>query len=353
MKKIIPILTVIFLLLTGCTKEESKKEEEIIEKNAMLHVAFANKEEQTWLEEVAKAYTKKTGVQINLMPQSTDSKADVFILRQEVLPDFVKTKQIQPISLDKDTYITQAIDGVRVKEATYGYPLSITTYGLFYNKELVQELPATMEEFLATAEKITNKKEKTYGFLVEVNRYYYMNSLLAPLTEPEQHAFLTQLHTIIPLSADVLTHEEKERLFVEGHVAFQVNNFSMRTHYEQAGINVGVTTLPSFANGKQPTPFSSTKALVIASATKYPKTANDFAAFASNEENAIAFALPIHELPANNYALENKEIKENAYLQVFAKQVSMSIAVPNDEEIDWTEKNKQLGTQWNKEKPAY
>ena len=90
------------------------------------------------------------------------------------LPDLAKDKLVAPVPADMATAVTANWPAGVVSAATaggslYGIPNEIDVYALNYNKRLfaaagIAEPPKTWEEFLADAEKLTDKSKGQQGF---------------------------------------------------------------------------------------------------------------------------------------------------------------------------------------------
>lgn len=73
--------------------------------------------------------------------------------------------------IDNSKYVDTAIKAVSMDGKMYGVPISIETYGLFYNTDKVKTAPTTLDDFLA--------QTKTLGFQFDINNFYYSYAFLA------------------------------------------------------------------------------------------------------------------------------------------------------------------------------
>ena len=80
----------------------------------------------------------------------------------------------------ESAFMDAALLGASYNGVLYGYPTGIETYGLFYNKDLIDEseLPKTMDELIETAKAFTDVDQDLYGFMAEVGNFYFMYAFI-------------------------------------------------------------------------------------------------------------------------------------------------------------------------------
>ncbi len=114
---------------------------------------------------------------------------DVAYLDQGAVGDFATRNALvalddyiaQSQAVDKDDYIAAWRDAASFEGKMYGLPFDGETTGLFYRTDLfeaagIEGPPTTWDEFEAAAQKLTNKDEKKYGFILfapESAYYWY------------------------------------------------------------------------------------------------------------------------------------------------------------------------------------
>lgn len=65
------------------------------------------------------------------------------------------------------------------KDILYGYPYSVETYALFYNKALYPEAPKNFDEIISFAKTFNNVKSNQYALMWELQQFYYNYAFLA------------------------------------------------------------------------------------------------------------------------------------------------------------------------------
>jgi arabinogalactan oligomer/maltooligosaccharide transport system substrate-binding protein len=242
---------------------------------------------------------------------------------------------------------------------TYGYPLAIETVALYYNKDLLDEMgfePAeTMEELIAQSKEFMEKHPGSYGFMLEPGNFYYTHAFLGGYggyifgddnTNPDDlglnseeavksgELLLRIRDEILPLKQEDITGDIIGSYFDEGKLLYNMTGpWSLGGHLE-AGVNVGITTMPKLENGEIPTTFSGVKAFFVNSYSDYPKAATLLAKFATSDEMLLKRYEMTNELPPSNALLESTEIKENEYNIAFLEQAQYSISMPNIPEME-------------------
>ncbi len=114
---------------------------------------------------------------------------DVAYLDQSVVVDFASRNALVNLedyiakskAVKKDDYVAAWRDAASYQGDMYGLPFDGESTGLFYRTDLFEAAgitapPKTWDEFQAAAEKLTNKDEKKYGFILfapEAAYYWY------------------------------------------------------------------------------------------------------------------------------------------------------------------------------------
>ena len=198
---------------------------------------------------------------------------------------FLADMTAQVNTLDKGDWVKTTWDPVTVGGKVYGVADRVDPWMMFYNKDLfakagIKEFPATMDEFVAAAQKLT--KDRTYGFgLVGAKHgtlmgqylnflYAFHGNLLtpdgkAPAVNDENGvaalAFYTDLHRkykVAPPSAPGDSRNEVRQLFFTEQVAMMVDGpWATGTLKEMAPkVNWGVGKIPQVAGKDRRSPLS-------------------------------------------------------------------------------------------------
>jgi arabinogalactan oligomer/maltooligosaccharide transport system substrate-binding protein len=124
-------------------------------------------------------------------------------------------------------------------------------------------------------------------------------------------------------------------LFTQGKVATVINGPWAITDYKKAlGNDLAVAPLPVLENGKNPTSFIGVKGWMLSKFTKSPEWAADFAAFLTNEENAMNYFKKTGEVPPVIKVLNDPALTSDPLVAGFSKQIQSGIPFPTVPELD-------------------
>lgn len=339
-----------------------------------------------WAKYVAQEFEKKYGVPVKFEEVGhTDAPgklktdgpaglgADVFAAPHDHLGEMVAgglvNENYWPDEYKKD-YMDAAIKGTTYDGTLYGYPTAIETYALFYNKDLVKEVPKTWDDLIAQSKAFTDKKANKYGFMMEVNNFYFVYSLVGGYggyvfgkdnTDPNDIGLnnegavkaaqlLQRIHNeILPLKNEDITYDVKQSLFNEGKLMFNMDGPWAVDGHRKAGVNFGIAPLPVLDNGQHPTSFSGIRALYVNAYTKYPNAAALLAKFATSDEMLLKLYEMSGMLPPKTALLENDEIKNNEVAAGFLEQAKYAVPMPNIPQMPsvWDPMKAAFSTIWN------
>ncbi|MDY0324504.1 MAG: maltose ABC transporter substrate-binding protein, partial [Candidatus Carbobacillus sp.] len=353
---------------TPSTTSGEKLADEVIkpEEGASLVLWESSGAVGEWAKYVAQKFEEKYGVPVTYEEVShTDAPeklktdgpaglgADVFSAPHDHLGELVSgglvLENMFPNEFTNETYMPTAIAGTSYDGQLYGYPTSIETYALFYNKDLVKDLPKTWDEMLDQAKAMTDTKKNTYGFMMEVANFYYVYSLIGGYggyvfgdnnTNPNDIGLnnagsvkagqlLQKMHKeVLPLKVEDITYDAKEGLFKDGKLTYNVNGPWAVDDYRKAGVNFGLVPLPVLDNGNHPTSFSGIRAFYVNAYTKYPNAAALLAKFAASEEMQLKLFEMTGMLPVYSALLDHPSIKANDITSGFLEQAQYAVPMP-------------------------
>lgn len=275
-----------------------------------------------------------------------------------------------------DEYYNDAIDAGIIagtyEDRLYGYPISIETYGLFYNKDLVDEAPDTWEELIKLSKEFNDPSKQQYGFMMEVGNFYYNFAFVGAYggyvfgtnnSDPNDIGlngegalkagqFMQRLRNeILPLKKEDVEADIKNSLFQEGKLMFDVNGPWQISGYRDAGVNFGIAPLPKLENGKRPTSFSGIKSYYVNAYTKYPEAASLYAKFATSKEMQSKRFEMTGQVPTRKDMLEDAGVKNDPIASAFLEQALHAIAMPNIPEMQnvWTPMIAAFSLIWNED----
>lgn len=347
------ILIIMMLTFFGCSKEEE------INENAILIWAnlYDNEVEKVqeiinkWSEEndveVVMYNTTKTGT--NFIETLDSQKPDIFLgASSEDMGRLIKAKTLEEVPLDlfpNDIYVSEdlvqatSIDGIQ-----YGIPITQESVVLYYNKDLVSEVPETMEEVIEIG------KEK--GFAFEVTNYYFSYGFVASQGgytykydgknfdyndlgvnnegAIKGYKFLQDMvdggKLFLPGASDYMT----SGYFEDGKTAFYIGETGRIRTFNNANKNFGIATIPT-VNGKEVTPYKYVKMATVSSASDKKDLSWKLLQAITAESDEI-FMKTGPYAPTFKSSLESETFINDEKLQVLYDQCNTSMLLPNNVE---------------------
>ncbi|WP_404408660.1 extracellular solute-binding protein [Jeotgalibacillus malaysiensis] len=328
-----------------------------------------NEDQKAVLDTLFEKYTEETGIEIDVTPMNMldqiealnlDGPAgngpDLFFQPHDRIGNIVLQGLASPIDLGEaeGTYSETAIDAVTFDGEIYGAPLVVETYGTFYNKDLVEEAPATMDELMAIAEEQTDAASDQYGFLMEAANFYFsypffgangayvfnneggsydvedigLNNEGAVAGGELIQSWYENGYIPVEINPDIMNG-----LFTDGKVGVAITGpWNIPAYEEALGESLGTAILPT-VDGTNATSFVGVKSWMVSDYSENKDAATDLALFLTNEENSTAYFEGAGELPANQAALESEAVTSNELIASFAEQIQYGTPMPSTPEM--------------------
>ncbi|OXM15891.1 maltose ABC transporter substrate-binding protein [Paenibacillus herberti] len=361
--------------------EELKPEE-----GATLMV-WESKEERPFVEAIAKEFTAKYGIPVKFEEVAAADQvtklindgpaglgADVVLFPHDILGKAVQAGLVLP----NDYYEAEtktansdiALTAVTYDGVLYGYPRSVETYALFYNKKLVSTPPKTFDEVVEFAKTYNDPKNNKYAMMWELGKLYFNYPFLSggyiygdngtnkdDIGLNNEGAvqgmtyFATLKDKLVPLNSADVTYDVKKGLFTSGTLAMDINGPWSIGDYRNAGIDFGVVPLPSI-NGKPASSFSGIKGWYVNSFSKYPNAARLFSYFTSTKEAQLKNFEITGALPSNKEAANDPSVQSSEIVKGFLDQFNQSTPMPSIPEMTnvWGPIDAAISDVWNKGK---
>ncbi|MEN1987727.1 maltose ABC transporter substrate-binding protein [Paenibacillus sp. ES5-4] len=242
-----------------------------------------------------------------------------------------------------------ALKAVTFKDILYGYPYSVETYALFYNKALYPEAPKSFDEIIDFAKTFNDTKNNKYALMWELQQFYYDFAFLASQggyifgddgmnsediglnNEGAQKGgeFLQKLRAeVLPVKLGDVNYDIKKGLFSSGKLAMDINGPWTIADYRNAGIDFGVAPLPQI-EGQPMTSFSGVKAYYVNAFTQYPNASKLLAAFLSSEESQMLNFEMNGTLPADKNVAADPKVQGDDITKAFLEQFNHSTPMPS------------------------
>lgn len=389
-KKIINLCLVTSMLLgalSGCSKKEIPTDED---NNVKEEAAELKPEEGAelsfWVlsgdaefgKAVAGEFEAKYGVKVEIQEAGFDvvnkmmldgpsgNGADVFVAPHDLFSTAKDSGVVAELSSNASKIVKDQVSEVAVKTVTddgkiYGVPVSVETYALLYNKDLVKDEPATtMEQIKEEALKYNDPSANKFWYLTVPTdgfpAYPYLSlngfELFGPdgkdgdnpgfNTEEFEKGLenIAKLKEFIPIKADDLKMETMtllEQNFKDGKTAYYPIGPWLIKSLKAENVNFGVTKLPTL-DGKQMKSLSGVQSAYVSSYSKYPQAAELLATFLSSDEAAQLLYEKSYKITAKNDISNVKGLKEDKDLSVFTEQFKNSVPMPSTKRISyyWT-----------------
>ncbi len=389
-KKIINLCLVASMLLgalSGCSKKEIPTDDSnnVKEESGEL-TPEEGAELSFWVlsgdgefgKAVAGAFESKYGVKVDVQESGFDvvnkmmldgpagSGADVFVAPHDLFMTAKDSGVVAELSSNATKIVKDQVSEVAVKTVTddgkiYGVPVSVETYALLYNKDLVKGEPATtMEQIKEEALEYNDASANKFWYLTVPTdgfpAYPYLSlngfELFGPdgkdgdnpgfNTEEFKKGLenIAELKEFIPIKADDLKMETMtllEQNFKDGKTAYYPIGPWLIKSLKAENVNFGVTKLPTL-DGIQMKSLSGVQSAYVSSYSKYPKAAELLATFLSSDEGAQLLYEKSYKITAKNDISNVKGLKEDKDLSVFTEQFKNSVPMPSTKRISyyWT-----------------
>lgn len=318
------------------------------------------------VEQLAQSYTAETGIQVEIVPVSGSEQVqklalaapagngpDLFYQPQDRLGDIVVQGLAEPVELteeERSQYSEAAQHAVQYEGAAYGFPISIETYAVYYNKSLLEQVPDSLEDISQLSSKWTNVGEDRYAFLMVPDFYYaipfitnyggyifgesggkYDASDLGLNNEGAVQGLTVFGQLVKDASIPAtMTIDVMDTLFLEGKVGMVINGlWAMKTYENKLGDQLGTAKIPA-VNGKPAPSFVGVKSWFISSYSKHQKWAKDLALYLTNASSSNVYYELTGEIPAHPDA--QQAIKDELYAG-FVTQIDSGVPMPNIPEM--------------------
>ncbi|MEK4252120.1 sugar ABC transporter substrate-binding protein [Paenibacillus sp. FSL W7-1287] len=338
--------------------------EELVPEEGATLLIWESKEERPFVEAIAKEFTEKYGVEIKFEEVGAGDQvnklmtdgpaglgADVVLFPHDNLGKAVTAGLVLPNDFYEEETKTAnseiAVNAVTYDGVLYGYPRSVETYALFYNKDIITEVPKTFDEVVEFASTYNDVANNKFAIMWEVGNFYFNYPFVSTggyvygnngqdkddigLNTPgavEGLAYYGSLkEKLLPMNSGDISYDIKKGFFTSGTLAMDINGPWTIGDYRNEGINFGVAKLPDI-NGQPASSFSGIKAWYVNYFTKYPIAARLFAHFASTKEAQLKNFEITGALPANIEAANDPSVISDEIVKGFLDQFEQSTPMP-------------------------
>jgi len=318
-------LTLIVLLVAGCAPAESTRTDAAVRGRVILWHAWPEAEAQALYEALdafAGVYPDvrivRSRVPADQIVERYQARAsmglgpDLLLIPGHRVPSLAESGLIRPLDdsgIDTDRYHASVLQTLRHNGALYGLPVSLHTAALYYNRELTDTPPATLDELLVEAGE-GRAAAITTGFF---HAFWGISAFGGRALDEEGRVVLDQGGFAnwlgwLKLAQDspgiVMTgsHDVAQALFMEGRVAYYVGTCAELSALREAlGDDLlGVAPLPAGPYGPAG-PLLEVEALVVnaSSSANQVALATQLARHITSAEQQMRLARQAGRVPAN------------------------------------------------------
>lgn len=317
MKKLYASLFALIVVLAGCsTTDGSGAADDMgsadVELSGSIQVAVDGGYTD-YMTAMGEAFTAETGVTVEVveadmfdildaLPTQQGNSADIFMLPNDRVGDLADQKLITPVTADLSDYTETAQTASTYQEQQYFLPMATDTTLFIYNKELLDEVPASLSELEVSdwAAKFTDFYHTGGAFMSEGGYIFgndnadttdigLNNEGSVAAAQFVQSLYTSGDETWDLMKDDTVAYDIMEQAFKDGDVKAIINGPWALAGYAEAGIDYGIAPIPSLTGNGEYAPLVGTKGLGVNAYSSNGDAAQAFLAFLGTAEHAQAF----------------------------------------------------------------
>ena len=306
---------------------------------------------------IAEKWGQENGVKVTIVEDKATTQEDVQAIKAGKGPDiyfgaphdqlgiYQKAGLLEEVPKDvinpADYGSEQIIQAVTIDGKQYALPIAQETVALFYNTDMVQSAPQTMEEVVAQGEKVGFKYDinnfyASYGFIAANGAYVFKNNngTLDPNdigldTEGAVKGYTFIQNLVIKdklMSADIKGDIAKGD-FLNKNTGFYISGPWDVQAFKDGGVNFAVAPMPTLDGNKVPT-FMGVQTAFVSTNTKDKELAWKLAKYLTENSGEIVLTKG-NRVPVLKKDLDSKIFEENKDMAAFAEQLKVATPMPN------------------------
>ena len=275
-----------------------------------------------------------------------------FAVREE--PPFLYDAS-DDVDASLDVFTETAQEAVQFDGALHGLPFASETVTLFYNEDMVDEPPETLEDMISVMDEYHNPENGEYGLSYPVTDPYFASGFIQAYggdifdTESLENDLdsdackqgmdaLERLFDYVPADPG---YESQIVAFADGAAPFAINGPWEIANLGEEIENLGVTTLPT-VDGNNPRTYSGIQTFYFSAMLSDADQATVDAAtglaewYTTNEEIIATNAEEQGYIPVLSSVVEDGDLSSD--VQAFAQQVDHGVPIPTHPNMNavWT-----------------
>ncbi|MGL4610268.1 MAG: maltose ABC transporter substrate-binding protein [Trueperaceae bacterium] len=236
----------------------------------------------------------------------------------------------------------------------FGLPMFVEGPALIINNDLVPEVPATYEDMIAKAKELTDESAGTYGFLFDINNFYFAYNWLhstggyvfgrddtnAPVPTDiglanegaikgaEMLKALRHTDGLIPAG---MTYDVANGQFLDGASAMMYTGPWAIAGYNDAGLNITVAPIPPMADGTPFAGFMGIQGVLLNEFSANKVDAANLAKWLTRKDAQVSLAELSGRIPASQSALA--DVQDDPIIAGFGAALANAEPMPNIPEM--------------------
>ena len=267
---------------------------------------------------------------------------DVFIFAHERIGNWAREGYLKAVDPGPINGVLR--DALTVEGQVWGLPLAVKSVALFRNRALVPDAPATTDELLQQARRLTDASRGQYGLAYPVTDFYFHAAWQSGFggtifQEPGHRAVLDTPGSVRALEfvqqqvmktlPEEPTSQLVTALFNSGKAAMAINGPWFVGEIDK-DIDYAISTLPLVSQtGLRMRPLLSVEAAIVSGHANETEGAQKLARFLASTEGAIVRAIKGRQVVSNEAAYEDPRLKNDKVLAAFRAQALQAIPMDN------------------------
>lgn len=271
-----------------------------------------------------------------------------FAVREE--PPFLYDAS-DDVNASLDSYTETAQQAVQFDGELHGLPFASETVALFYNEDMVDEPPETLDEMVSVMDEYHDPDNGEYGLSYPVTDPYFVSGFIqayggdifdeanleVTLDSDECKQGMSALETLFEYVPADPGYESQIVAFADGAAPFAINGPWEIGNLQNEIDNLGVTTLPT-VDGNNPRSYSGIQTFYFSSmlADADQSTVDAVTGLAewytTNEDVILNNAEEQGYIPVLGSVVDDSDLSSD--VQAFAQQVDHGVPIPSHPDMD-------------------
>jgi len=363
------LLLLTALIISSCSGAGGQKKKGL--------TVWTDMNEAVSLQKAADRFTAKTGVPVKIVripflelkpkfqvAAPVNHGPDLITGPHDWIGPFATAGLIAPVDIpgeEQEKFLPVSLKVMSFGGKLYGLPIAVETLGLIYNRDLVGEVPETMDELIKKAQELT--REDMSGFMFDINDFYVNWAFfggygayifkdgpagLDPedigLDTPEAlkaTKFIMELKDRYHLMEQDVTKDIAGGRFMDRKLAMTIDGPWALVDYKKQGIRYGFAPLPVLENGRHPSPLVGVLGVMANRRSTHPELAVQLMEEICGKTSQVDIYLEGGRIPSRLDAQEDPRISRQPMLQGTMKADTGSLGsaallldltfVPNEE----------------------